>query len=130
MLMSTHYHLMVETSEGNLVTGMRGCRTPTPGGIIAGIGCGAGFSGSLQGHFERGRLGLLLFYAVPPARRPIWLAAKEGLAMAQCADTAAGRRLFVEHLDGRARDEGIRAEVIEVRRGSAPQSSAVWMVLG
>jgi len=29
------------------------------------------------------------------------LAAAEGLAMAQCADTAAGRRRFVEHLDER-----------------------------
>jgi hypothetical protein len=31
----------------------------------------------------------------------------------QCADTAAGRRRFVEHLDKRAREEGIRADVIE-----------------
>ena len=52
-------------------------------------------------------------YAVVPNRRPIWLAAEEGLAMAQCADTAAGRRRFVEHLDNRAREEGIRAGVIE-----------------
>jgi hypothetical protein len=52
-------------------------------------------------------------YAVPPRRRPIWLAAEAGLAMAQCADTAAGRRRFVEHLDSRAREEGVRAGVIE-----------------
>jgi hypothetical protein len=44
-------------------------------------------------------------YAVPPARRPVWLAAKEGLAMAQCADTTAGRSGFLEHLDGRAQEE-------------------------
>ena len=42
--MSNHYHLMVETPEGNLVGGMSGCRTPIPGGMGAGIGCGAGFS--------------------------------------------------------------------------------------
>jgi hypothetical protein len=54
-------------------------------------------------------------YAVPPRRRPIWLAAEEGLAMTQCADTAAGRRRFVEHLDSRAREEGVRAGVIEPR---------------
>ena len=48
-----------------------------------------------------------------PGRRPIWLAAEEGLAMAQCADTAAGRLRFVEHLDNRAREEGVRAGVIE-----------------
>jgi putative transposase len=52
-------------------------------------------------------------YAVAPSRRPIWLAAEEGLAMAQCADTAVGRRRFVQHLDNRAREEGIRAGVIE-----------------
>jgi hypothetical protein len=52
-------------------------------------------------------------YAVPPRRRPIWLAAELGLAMAQCADTAAGRRRFVEHLDSRAHEEGVRAGVIE-----------------
>jgi hypothetical protein len=52
-------------------------------------------------------------YAVPSGRRPIWLAAEAGLAMAQCADTAVGRRRFVEHLDSRAREEGVRAGVIE-----------------
>jgi putative transposase len=52
-------------------------------------------------------------YAVPPRRRPIWLAAEAGLAMAQCADTAAGRRRFVEHLDSRAQEDGVRAGVIE-----------------
>jgi len=53
-------------------------------------------------------------YAVAARRRPGWLAAAEGLAVAQCADKAAGRRRFVEHLDGRAREEGARrAGVIE-----------------
>jgi hypothetical protein len=33
--------------------------------------------------------------------------------MAQCADTAVGRRRFVEHLANRAQEEGIRAGVIE-----------------
>jgi putative transposase len=42
------------------------------------------------------------------------LAATEGLAVAQCADTVAGRRSFVEHLDERAREEGSRcAGIIE-----------------
>jgi putative transposase len=54
-------------------------------------------------------------YAVAPSRRAIWLAAEEGLAMAQCADTAAGRVRFVEHLDTRAREQGRRAGVIEPR---------------
>jgi putative transposase len=53
-------------------------------------------------------------YAVPAKRRFGWFAAAEGFAVAQCADTAAGRRSFVEHLDERAREEGSRrAGVIE-----------------
>jgi hypothetical protein len=52
-------------------------------------------------------------YAALPRRRPVWLAAEAGLAMAQCADTAVGRRRFVEHLDSRAREDGVRAGVIE-----------------
>jgi len=53
-------------------------------------------------------------YAVPAKQRPGWLAAAEGLAAAQCADSVAGRRCFVAHLDGRAREEGARrAGVIE-----------------
>ena len=47
-------------------------------------------------------------YAVPAKQRPTWLAAPEGLAVAQCPDTPAGRRKFVEHLDHRAREEGSR----------------------
>ncbi len=47
-------------------------------------------------------------YAVPLSRRARWLAAADGLAVAQCSDTVAGRRSFVEHLDGRAREEGAR----------------------
>lgn len=53
-------------------------------------------------------------YGVPASQRAPWLAAPEGLAMAQCADTAAGRRRFVAHLDERAQEEGSRrAGVIE-----------------
>jgi putative transposase len=57
------------------------------------------------------------------------LAAEEKLAMAQCADTAAGRRRFVEHLDNRAREEGIRAGVIgpgEDRRYSHLRHGWYW----
>ena len=53
-------------------------------------------------------------YAFPMRKRPQWLAAEVGLAARQCADTAAGRRNFVEHLDRRAREEGSRcAGIIE-----------------
>lgn len=47
-------------------------------------------------------------YSVPANKRPSWLAASNGLAMAQCRDTAEGRRRFVARLDQRAREEGIR----------------------
>jgi putative transposase len=40
-------------------------------------------------------------YALPQARRPVWLAASDGLASFGCADTAAGRRRFIERLDDR-----------------------------
>ena len=149
VLMSNHYHLMVETPEGNLVAGMRwlqntytrrhNCRHRLWGRLfgdrykaILSEGGSDYYYCSLMDyiHLNPVRAGLVRVkrgesvrdyvwssvakgYGVPPARRPIWLAAKEGLAMAQCADTAAGRRRFVEHLDGRAQEEGIRAGVIE-----------------
>jgi putative transposase len=53
-------------------------------------------------------------YPIPASQRASWLAVSEGLAMAQCPDTAAGRRRFVAHLDERAQEEGSRrAGVIE-----------------
>jgi putative transposase len=45
-------------------------------------------------------------YALPPGKRPSWLAAKNGLAAFGCADTARGRRYFVERLDQRMVEEG------------------------
>jgi len=68
-------------------------------------------------------------YAVPPGRRAVWLAAEVGLAMAQCADTASGRRRFVEHLDSRAREEGVGAGVIapgQDRRNSHLRHGWYW----
>ena len=44
-------------------------------------------------------------YALPPGRRAKWLAAAHGLRVLGCADTAAGRRRFVERLDRRAVEE-------------------------
>ncbi|CAN5767064.1 hypothetical protein BH20VER1_BH20VER1_07010 [soil metagenome] len=69
-------------------------------------------------------------YALPAAKRAPWLAAAEGLAMAQCSDTAAGRRRFVEHLDERARQEGARAAgvipPVEDRRRSHLRHGWYW----
>ena len=44
-------------------------------------------------------------HALLPRRRPRWLATEEVLAAFGCADTAAGRRRWVERLDKRARAE-------------------------
>jgi putative transposase len=149
VLMSNHYHLMVETPEANLVAGMRwlqntytrrhNCRHRLWGrlfgdrykAILSEGGSGYYYCSLMDYiHLNPVRAGLVRVergksvrdyvwssvakgYAVPPRRRPVWLAAEEGLVMAQCADTTAGRRRFVEHLDNRAREEGIRAGVIE-----------------
>ena len=149
VLMSNHYHLMVETPEANLVAGMRwlqntytrrhNCRHWLWGRLfgdrykaILSEGGSDYYYCSLMDyiHLNPVRAGLVRMkrgesvrdylrssvakgYAVAPSRRPIWLAAEEGLAMAQCTDTAVGRRRFVQHLDDRAREEGIRAGVIE-----------------
>ena len=61
-------------------------------------------------------------YAVPASRRPSWLAIGDGLAMAQCADTAAGRRRFVAHLDERARQEGTRGAGVIAAEGDRRRS--------
>jgi len=45
-------------------------------------------------------------YATGPGKRPSWLAVTEGLDLAGCPDTVAGRRRFIERLDGFIREEG------------------------
>ena len=62
-------------------------------------------------------------YALRPRERPVWLAAEAGLGAFDCADTAAGRRRWMERLDGRAKAEeaalcGVptRAEEADARR--------------
>jgi len=148
VLMSNHYHLMVETPEANLVAGMRwlqntytrrhNCRHRLWGrllgdrykAILSEGGSGYYYCSLMDYiHLNPVRAGLVRVergasvrdyvwssvmkgYAVPPGRRAVWLAAEVGLAMAQCADTASGRRRFVEHLDSRAREEGVGAGVI------------------
>jgi len=46
-------------------------------------------------------------YALPPGKRPDWLAVKDGLAAFGRADTAKGRRHFVERLDRRMVEEDL-----------------------
>jgi REP element-mobilizing transposase RayT len=47
-------------------------------------------------------------WALPPGKRPKWLAAGEGLERFDLPDTAAGRRRMVERLDRRAVEEEIK----------------------
>ena len=47
-------------------------------------------------------------FARPPRQRPDWMEAAAGLAAFGCADTAAGRRRYVERLDAIARSEPYR----------------------
>lgn len=144
VLMSNHYHLMVETPEANLVAGMKwlqntytrrfNSRHRLWGRLfgdrykaILSEGDSRHYYCSLMDyiHLNPVRAGLVRVaegasvrdyrwssvaagYAVPASKRAWWLAAFDGLAMAQCSDTAAGRRRFVAHLDQRAREEGMR----------------------
>ena len=58
-------------------------------------------------------------HALPPSKRPAWLATERALEAFGCADTAAGRRRFVERLDRRAVEEEME------RCGVAPMPSEV-----
>ena len=144
VLMSNHYHLMVETPEGNLVAGMKWLQNTYTRRFnnrhrlwgrlfgdrykaVLNEGASAYYYCSLMDyiHLNPVRVGLVRIgegqsvrdypwssvaagYAVGGTKRARWLAVSEGLAMAQCVDTATGRRRFVAHLDDRAREEGIR----------------------
>ena len=144
VLMSNHYHLMLQTPEPNLVEGMKWLQNSYTRrfnskhrlwGRLFGDRYKAVLIEGRQGfyytslmdyiHLNPVRVGLVRIdrsqsvrdypwssiaqgYAVPAKKRPSWLAAMEGLAAAQCVDTAAGRRCFVERLDERARAEGAR----------------------
>ena len=166
VLMSNHYHLMLETPEPNLVEGMKwlqntytrrfNSRHRLWGRLfgdrykaVLSEGKSDYYYCSLMDyiHLNPVRVGLVqreegesvrdypwssvaAGYAIAAAKRAPWLAAAEGLAMAQCSDTAVGRRRFVEHLDQRAREEGARgAGVIapqEDRRRSHLRHGWYW----
>ncbi|MDP5006695.1 MAG: hypothetical protein NWQ35_12625, partial [Verrucomicrobiales bacterium] len=44
-------------------------------------------------------------YALPPSKCPAWLSVPEGLDLLGSPDTVAGRRRFIERLDGFIREE-------------------------
>ncbi len=141
VLLSNHYHLMIETPEPNLVAGMQWLQnTVTRRFNVRHRAWGRVFGDrykavAVEGrapfyyetlldyiHLNPVRAGLVRVkkresvldypwsslstgYAVPPSRRPNWLAAAEGLAVFGLADTAAGRRGMVERLERRACEE-------------------------
>jgi putative transposase len=158
ILMTNHYHFMLETPEPNLVAGMQWLqnaytrRYNTRHGLwgrlfgdrykaILNEGESPYYYCSLMDyiHLNPVRAGLVNVqkresvrdypwssvatgYAVGPNKRAEWLAVEEGLAMAQCPDTAAGRRRFVEHLDQRALDEGARKAGVIAPEGDRRRS--------
>jgi hypothetical protein len=57
-------------------------------------------------------------FALLPQQRPKWLAAEKAFAILGYEDTAKGRRRMVEHLDGRAREEGKRSGFVAAAEGA------------
>jgi REP element-mobilizing transposase RayT len=140
VLMSNHYHLLIQTPEPNLVAGMKWLQnTYTRRFNIRHRLWGRLFGDRYKAvlvegegfyyetlldyiHLNPVRAGLakrrssasVLDYpwssvaggcALPPRRRPRWLAAVDALRAFGCPDTARGRRCWVERLDRRARSE-------------------------
>jgi len=140
VLMSNHYHLLIQTPEPNLVAGMKWLQnTYTRRFNIRHRLWGRLFGDRYKAvlvegegfyyetlldyiHLNPVRAGLVkprssasvLDYpwssvaggcALPPRRRPRWLAAADALRAFGCPDTAQGRRRWVERLDRRARSE-------------------------
>jgi REP element-mobilizing transposase RayT len=134
LLMSNHYHLLIQTPEANLVAGMKWLQNtytrrfnirhrlwgrlfgdrykamPVEGGgyyyetLLDYI-----HLNPVRAKLVKARSGQsVLDYpwssvaggcALPPGRRPRWLAAGDALGAFACADTARGRRKWVERLD-------------------------------
>jgi putative transposase len=158
VLMGNHYHLMLETPQGNLVVGMqwlqntytrRYNRRHQLWGRLFGDRYKAVLSEGGSPHYYCSlmdyihlnpvRVGLVRIragqsvrdypwssvaagYAVPAKQRASWLAASDGLAMVQCADTVAGRHQFVAHLDKRAQEEGTRSAGVIAAEGDRRRS--------
>ncbi len=87
--MGNHYHLLIQTPEPNLVVGMKWLQN------------------TYTRRFNiRHRLSSVAGgCAMLPARRPPGLATEDTPGAFGCADTAAGRRKWVERLDRRASQE-------------------------
>ena len=140
VLMSNHYHLLIQTPEPNLVAGMKWLQNTYTRrfnirhrlwGRLFGdrykavpVETEAFYYETLMDyiHLNPVRAGIIkpergqsiLDYpwssvagghALLPARRPRWLAAQEALHAFGCADTAQGRRKWVQRLDQRASQE-------------------------
>jgi hypothetical protein len=56
-------------------------------------------------------------YVMNPRRRAEWLGVEEGFSMMGFADTVAGRRKMVEHLDQRGAEQGKKSGLVPVPQG-------------
>ena len=142
VLMSNHYHLVLETPEPNLVAGMgwlqntytrrHNVRHKLWGHVFGGRykavlvePDGGDYFGTLLDyvHLNPVRAGLvrveeglegfrwssLRYYLAAAEKRKEWQQARTGLACRGCEDDVAGRRSYLEYLEGRARNEGEQA---------------------
>jgi putative transposase len=150
VLMGNHYHLFLETPEGNLVEGMKwlqntytrrfNIRHGNWGRLFGDRYKAVLVEGKQAAYYETltdyihlnpvraGRIkpkqgaslrdypwsSVAAGYALPPGRRPKWLAAETGLSVFGLRDTAAGRRAMVERLDRRALEEGSRSGLVSL----------------
>jgi putative transposase len=167
VLMSNHYHLLIETPEANLVAGMQwlqntytrrfnsrhrqwgrlfGDRYKSV--VVEGEGyyyetlldyihlnpvrAGIVHAGRGESVLDYQWSSVAAGYALPVRKRPLWLAATEGLEAFGCADTVPGRRRFVERLDRCAMEEGAKKAGVPAlpaeadRRGSHLRRGWYW----
>ena len=153
VLMSNHYHLVIETPDANLVAGMQWLQNTFTRrfnvrhrkwgrlfgdrykAVLVEGGGGYYYQTLLDYvHLNPVRAGLVRTsagdsvldypwssvaggYALASGKRPPWLAAEEGLGAFDLADSAVGRRRFVELLDRRAVEDGAGRAGIPVTDG-------------
>ena len=142
VLMGNHYHLLMETPEANLVSGMRWLQTAYTGWFNR--------RHDLSGHLFGGRYKAVLIdeggagivgrgtgkslldyrwssltgaYLCSPRERPQWANVERAFSVFGLKDSAAGRRQFLERLELREREERTRTCGAELPEGQSLQST-------
>ncbi len=127
VLMSNHYHLLIETPEANLVKGMKwvqntytrrfNVRHRARGRVFGDRYKAVVVEGDAPDYCRRVIEDIhpvwweATHWCRSEGRRAKWLAAADGLRRLSDEDCVEGRRQMVEDLDQRARDEGEAGEV-------------------